>query len=178
MKACLKLLVIGFALLISACGFQLRGFSDIPAWLDSVAVVSQEQNRDMMTILRERLEAWHVPVYTEQNRAHFWLFLGEETIQRQITNVAASTAPRQYQLIYTIRFWLQTREGAMRIAPASISIAKQLTINNDRILGSDEEEARMVHEMQQDAATQILARISREGMNSAKTAKPPVPRRH
>ncbi|MDF1928913.1 hypothetical protein PGH45_00900 [Legionella pneumophila] len=40
-------------------------------------------------------------------------------------------------------------------------MSRQLTVNNDRILGSNEEQALLVSEMRRDAAIQIINRLNR-----------------
>ncbi|WP_241969426.1 hypothetical protein [Legionella sainthelensi] len=55
---------------------------------------------------------------------------------------------------------LKTRKGQELTPPSRVSVSRQLTLNNDRILGSKDEESILIGEMKQDAVTQILYRLS------------------
>ena len=75
-------------------------------------------------------------------------------------SVSSSGSPRQYQLNYRISFTLQTAKGNDVIPLTPILVTRMLTINNDRILGSQDEEDKIIDDMRYDAAIQILYRLS------------------
>ncbi|AHE67183.1 LPS assembly lipoprotein LptE [Legionella oakridgensis] len=148
-------------LLLTGCGFHLRGMVDMPPWLDRVAIINQSEHRELEQLLAEQLQAYHVDVSSDPASAHYWLFLQNDSFQQQIASVSSSTTPRQYQLIYTVQFKLQQAKGKEIIPSGQLVITRQLTVNSDRILGSDEEEAIIKREMRRDAALQMLYRLSR-----------------
>ena len=82
-------------------------------------------------------------------------------MQQTISSVSSSTTPRQYQLIYTVHFKLQQANGEEVIPTAYIVVTRQITINSNRILGSNDEEEHSKSEMRQDAVIQIINRLSR-----------------
>ncbi|KTD16123.1 LPS-assembly lipoprotein LptE [Legionella jordanis] len=153
------LLIVSFALL-SACGFHLRGMTDLPPWLNSVAIIIQNAHSDLGGFLKDQLQAYNIAVVDEPTRAKYWIIIEQDSYRQEITNVSSSTVPRQYLLIYDVQYSLTEAKGKV-IAPSShIMITRQVTINNDRILGSDAEEALRKNEMRRDAAQQILNRLS------------------
>lgn len=150
-------------LLLSACGFHLRGMVDIPLWLDSVAIISNDGNKPFEMRLESGLEAYKIKVIPEPAQAHYWLIINKSNLQQHIISVGASTNPRQYQLIMTIEFQLQSNTGKIIQPSRQIMVTRQFTVNNDRILGSNEEEATLISEMQQEAVIQIINRLSHKG---------------
>lgn len=150
------------ALLLSACGFHLRGVIDIPKWLNNVAVISKDGNKDLLSKLKTQLEGYKIDVNPEPALAKYWLIINRSTINQQIVSIGASTNPRQYQLIMTTEFMLQTPKGQIIKAPSLVSVTRQLTVNNDRILGSNQEQAILIGEMNQDTVIQIINKISRK----------------
>lgn len=156
-----KCIPLVLALLLSACGFHLRGALDIPQWLNNVAIVSKDGNKELVSLLKSQLEGYKVDVNPDPATAQYWLIINQVNLHQQIISIGASTNPRQYQLIMTIEFMLQTNKGQV-IQPAKvITVTRQLTVNNDRILGSNEEEAILISEMRHDAVIQIINRLSR-----------------
>ena len=60
---------------------------------------------------------------------------------------------------YQITFKFQEANGKEIIPTTTITTTRQLTINSNRILGSNFEENTLKHEMRKDAVIQIIDRI-------------------
>jgi LPS-assembly lipoprotein len=134
----------------------------MPRWLNHVAVIVEQTNRDLQPFIIESLQSYHITVDENPAEAQYWLILQKDTLTEQIVSVSSSTTPRQYELTYTVQFKLVHARGAEIIASSHISVTRQATINSDRILGSNQEEAILVNEMRHDAAIQIMNRVSIE----------------
>lgn len=153
------------ALLIAGCGFKLRGLVDMPRWLNNVAIVIQDAHRDLASKLKDQLQAYGIRIVADSTKADYLLIIEKDINQQQITSVSASTTPRQYQLIYIVQYSLVKADGKPVISSNSVTVTRQLTVNNDRILGSDFEGSTIHNEMHRDAVMQILNRLSRKTTN-------------
>lgn len=156
-----RTIILPIILLLAGCGFHLRGMIDMPQWLDNVAIISQDANRDLSTQLKNQLQNYKIKVSADPALAKYWLIIQSSSFQRHITSVSSSTTPRQYQLIFTVAFMLQDLQGKEITHSSQIVVTRQITVNSDRILGSDDEESITKDEMIRDAVTQILSRLSR-----------------
>lgn len=156
-----KIFPLIISLMLCACGFHLRGMIDIPKWLNNVAIVSQDGDKQLTAKLESMLEGYHIRVNPEPASAAYWLVITHSSVQQQIVSIGASTNPRQYQLVFTVEFMLQTGKGKIVQPLKRIAVSRQLTVNNDRILGSNEEESVLVSEMRQDVVIQIMNRLSK-----------------
>ncbi|RUR19767.1 hypothetical protein ELY21_03975 [Legionella sp. km535] len=156
-KYCITVLL---TILLTACGFHLRGIIDVPEWLNNVSIISRDGDKDLISKMKTQLEGYKIDVNPDPATAKYWLIINKSNVQQQIISIGASTNPRQYQLIMTTLFSLQTSKGQIIKAPKQVMVTRQLTINNDRILGSNEEQAILLNEMHQDTVIQILNRIS------------------
>jgi len=161
-----RFLIVALTTLLIGCGFHLRGFNVMPRWLSNVAITIQNAHRDLGPILKEQLEAYKIRVNPNHSQADYLLIVESDAIQQQITNVGASTTARQYLLIYVAQFKLIKTKGAEIIPSTFVSVTRQLTVNNDRNLGSNFEEMQIATEMRRDAALQIMNRIAREARKS------------
>lgn len=148
--------------ILSACGFHLRGMADVPTWLDNVAIVIETGHRDLEAFLKVNLEAYHIRVTQNPAEAHYWLIIEHDYEEEHITSVSSSTTPRQYQMTYRVRYKFQEAQGREIIPSCNVVVTRQITINNDRILGSNDEENILKKEMRRDAAIQILDRIANQ----------------
>jgi LPS-assembly lipoprotein len=143
--------------IITSCGFRLRGLDASPAWLRAgVAIVVENAAHNWERLLREPLEASHIRVIDNPKKAPYWLIIKKEKLTRTINSVSSSTTPRQYQLVYTVWFSLQTAKGKVIIEPTSVFVTRPLTINNNRVLGSRNEGEKLKTEMKRDAALKII----------------------
>lgn len=162
MKRFLLCLLISF---LASCGFHLRGTADLPSWLNNIAIVINDAHEDLDTLLKNQLEGYNISVIDNPAQANYLLIIEKDSYKQEITNVSASTAPRQYLLIYEAQFSLVQVKGRPIISSSRVFVTRQITINNDRILGSDAEETLLKNEMRADAAMQIVNRLSQAKNN-------------
>ena len=146
---------------LSGCGFHLRGVLDIPQWLDNVAIINKTGDRYLEANLKESLQGNHIHVCDDPTKASYQLILMSNNFRQQISSVSSSTTPRQYQLTYNVWFTLQQVNSGKQFSPSQVIVTRQVTINSDRILGSNFEEALTKKEMIHDAIIQILLRLER-----------------
>jgi len=149
------------ALTTAGCGFHLRGMVDMPKWLDNIAIIVQQGHRYLEPLLKDELQTYTLHVNPNAESASYWLIIEHDEFQHQITSVSSSTTPRQYLLTYIVTFKLQRRSGKDIIPPTRVVVTRQVTINGNRILGSNDEEDLLKGEMRRDAVIQILNRLSR-----------------
>ncbi len=153
--------------LLLGCGFHLRGTIDMPLWLNQIALVNEQAHHDLEPQLENQLKAYHIALRSPTQASYILIIEADKSYQ-QITNVAASTAPRQYTLFYEVRFKLIKAKGATILPSSQITVTRQLTVNSNRILGSDAEETTLFSEMRKEAALQIINRLSLAGRNGHK----------
>lgn len=153
--------VVLATLWLSACGFHLRGLVDMPKWLDHVAVLAKDGNYELVAALKSRLDSYHIDVSPDPLRARYLLIINRSVYEQKIISIGASTNPRQYQMLLTTEYQLLDRKGKIIQPPSTAVITRQLTVNNDRILGSNDEQVILLREMRQDTVTQILNQLSR-----------------
>lgn len=158
-----KISLLAIILFISGCGFTLRGLVQLPPWFNNIGISVQNAHRDLLPMLKTQLQAYHINVITEDlTKADYLLIIEKDFSQQSLTNVSASTTPRQYELVYSVQFSLNTIKGKPIVPSSTVTINRQLTVNNDRILGSDAEGMIIHREMHRDAAMQIINRISKK----------------
>jgi LPS-assembly lipoprotein len=146
-------------LFLASCGFHLRGMVDMPAWLNDVSIVIQNAEHQLGPLLIKHLEAYSIRICANPARAKYWLIVEEDHFSQDITSVSSSTTPRQYQLTYRVRFKLQQANGPEIIPSRTVIVTRQLTVNSNRILGSNAEEGLFQEEMRRDAVLQVIDRI-------------------
>lgn len=149
-------------LVITGCGFKLRGMVDMPTWLNNISITVKAAHQDLASLLKDSFQSYGVRIVADPGKAEYLLIIENDASQQQMTSVSASTTPRQYLLTYTIVYSLIKANGTPIVTSNIISVTRQLTVNNDRILGSDAEEILIYAEMRREAVMQIINRLSRK----------------
>lgn len=144
-------------MLLFGCGFHLRGATEIPTWLAPIAISNHNVSQSMQRALSHMLSAYQLDNPSGlKSKNH--IVLEDDKLDKEIISVAASTAPRQYQLIYTLHYSLNGSK--LKTKRHTIQVTRQITINNDRILGSDAEEAVTIADMHREASGLLLNQLS------------------
>lgn len=145
---------------LSGCGFHLRGLQEVPKWLSTVSISVPPGHHDLFQRLSEQIKRQDNSVRSRPLQTQYWLIIEQDDFQQVISSISSSTTPRQYQLIYRVTFKLQRANAEEIIPPSVIEISRQLTLNSDRLLGSNHEEDQIRHDMRQEAALRIINRLS------------------
>jgi LPS-assembly lipoprotein len=152
-------LPISLIILLTSCGFHLRGFQDKPAWITELVIVNQNADRKFSDKLEKNLQGYAIEVITEDTKASpLWVTLLNDELTQDLDSVSSSTTPRQYQLTYQLHFQIQYK-NQMLINAGTLSSTRQLTINSNRILGSNDERDQLKAAMQAEVAQQLIVRL-------------------
>ena len=155
-----KAVILGFTVLfLASCGFHLRGLKDVPKWLDKVYIDNKTRDGELLSVLKVQLKNYKIHVNLDPASAKYWLVINDSSHYQQIISIGASTNARQYQLILTVVYTLRTSKGKELIPNSLIKVTRQITMNNNRILGSSEEEITLLKEMRQDAVVQMINQL-------------------
>lgn len=162
MKRHWALLLICLSLM--GCGYHLRGNINFPQWFKTVSISGSPKSHVIIQMLESRLSGYGIRIFPRNRRdAAYTLTIQEELQREDISTVSSTTIPRQYQLNYLVRFTLsKSTNGDVLVPSTVIRISRQLTVNNNRILGSDNEELLLQEEMRNDAVTQIMSRLGQQ----------------
>jgi LPS-assembly lipoprotein len=67
---------------------------------------------------------------------------------------------REYQLKISVRYQLVDSKGAVAIPTSEIQLQRIMTYDDSQVIAKQQEEALLYKDMEQDAASQILRRMS------------------
>jgi LPS-assembly lipoprotein len=144
---------------LSHCGFHLRGLTTLPPSFQQVYIVAPADARQLQAEIDNQLQAYNVAKAQNISKAHYQIVIDNIFFQRQISNISSSTTPRQYQLLYNIKFHVIDSHGENIIPNGVINTNRLVSMNNERLLGSNYEQDFFLHEMQQEAAVQLVSTI-------------------
>lgn len=139
---------------LSACGFQLRGQTNLS--VKTLQVDGLEGTRFQRYLVRY-LEVNGVKVVQENGEAK--LIIKNEGRQRNIVTFSATGRAREVEIVYSVLFSLKDLKGDFVIADTTLTQNRDMTYDDDQILGKEAEENRLYQEMERDIARQILTQV-------------------
>lgn len=159
MKA-LRLILVSALLLLSGCGFHLRGDIDLPAGLQQMHVQGAAKNTAIGLELRRSLQTSGVNIVNEVSAAQVILKVSSPAFERRLLSVSGTSGKTtEYELIYTLNVSLQDRKGKVLLAPQKLRQLRDYTYDQNNVLGKGDEQSRLRVDMQRDLVRQILNRL-------------------
>ncbi len=143
-------------LLLTRCGFHLRGTVQLPDTLSTMAVVDAVPATDIAPDLRRALKSQGIRV-TDTALLH--LVLRSESFFKRVLSVDSEGRAQEYGLSYAVRFGLRDEEGLVWLPEESITLSRDLRFDATAVLGTSSEEAQLKDEMRRDVVLRILRRL-------------------
>ncbi|WP_248751264.1 LPS assembly lipoprotein LptE [Pseudomonas sp. MWU15-20650] len=150
-----NLLVMGLAVLLSACGFQLRGTGTNELALKELDVSARDAYGDTVTQLRQTLENSGVHVYT--GATYKLVLVDEKETQRNISYASAGRAS-DIELNTALNFEMQGRDH-LPLMGDKIQVQKIVSHDGNNLVGSDSESIQVRKEMRRELIQRLMVRL-------------------
>jgi LPS-assembly lipoprotein len=156
--------VLALALMLSACGFHLRGegghytlpFPTMYVGLPESSPLAIDLKRNIRanggtTVVNNPKDADGViEVLTDP----------EKTRSKSILSLNSNGRVRQYLLVYNIVFRVRDKQGNELLAPTQLTLNRPIDFNETQLLAKEQEEALLYKDMQTDLVQQIMRRLA------------------
>ena len=149
-----KLSILGLILVISACGFQLRG--DIQANFDSISISGGTSGFNK-TLQRKFRQAGIT--ITSASDAEKIVEIIKNNFTKTILTLTGTGAVSEYQLDYIVTYRFKSKDGSWNL-PVTIETSRTYTYDDSDILAKDEEEKRLVSGMEDQLIKTMATQIS------------------
>ena len=167
----LKKLTFGGVLLpllvvLTACGFKLRGNVELPAVLQDTYIQSENPFTGMARALRTQLKQSGANVVENREQASAILIIHHERSENRILSVGSSGKATEYELFDEVSFSLSDSNGKELIAPQTLRMTRDLVFDQNELLGKLSEAEGIHRQMRASLVRQIIMRID-AGMRSS-----------
>ncbi|ASV35093.1 MULTISPECIES: LPS-assembly lipoprotein LptE [Pseudomonas] len=150
-----NLLVMGLAVLLSACGFQLRGTGTNDLAIKELDVSARNAYGETVTQLRQVLENSGVHVYTG---ATYKLFLADERETQRNLSYASAGRASDIELSTELSFQIQGRDH-LPLMGDKIQVQKVVSHDGNNLVGSDSEIVQVRKEMRRELVQRMILRL-------------------
>ncbi|APA66605.1 LPS-assembly lipoprotein LptE [Janthinobacterium sp. 1_2014MBL_MicDiv] len=163
-RAWRAMLAIALTMLLSACGFHLRGsngsfmlpFATMNIGLPETSPLAIDLKRYIRAIGSTEV------VDTRDGADAFLEVLSdpERNRTKTILSLNSNGRVREYQLGYAINFRVLDKAGNQLLGPTVISLVRPITFNESQVLAKETEAAQLYRDMRNDMVQQIMRRLA------------------
>ncbi len=150
-----NLLVMGLAVMLSACGFQRRGTGTTDLALKELDVSARDAYGDTVTQLRQVLKSSGVNVHAG---APYKLFLAREDNTQRAASYAGSARSVEYELTDTLSFEIRGQNNTSLLAD-KLEVQKIYVHDSNNLTGSDQEASQVRDEMRREMVQKMVLRL-------------------
>ncbi|MBY4676219.1 LPS-assembly lipoprotein LptE [Marinobacterium arenosum] len=140
---------------LSGCGFQLRGYIDVPEALRQVQLVQHGPHSQLASSLVSSLQLNQVQIVSQ---APYRLELLSVVENRRSATLDSRAKVDEYELQLRVRFQVSQANGELALAPQQLTTERIYTYDADAATAALEQEQLLRQEMADDLALQITRR--------------------
>lgn len=152
-----SLVLLAVAGLLAACGFHLRGEYNVPFASVFLSTTGASQ---VAVKLRRELTNSPTKLMPTAKDAEAQLNISGEKRERIILSLSSAGRVREYQLKLRLLYQLVDNAGGVPIPTSEIQLQRIMTYDDSQVIAKQQEEAMLYKDMEQDAASQILRRLT------------------
>lgn len=149
-------LALFLAVSLAACGFQLRGVSDLSFRTLSI----QGSKLTISKGLKQWVTTNGVKVVEDAENAEAFLELMGESYEKRIRSLSGRGLVREFELNYRVTFRTRDASSPLWGPEQLVQVKRDFSYNDTALLGKQEEEERLNADMRKDAIREIMRRLS------------------
>jgi LPS-assembly lipoprotein len=158
MKRAPAILAACSALLLSGCGFQLRGKANLPPEMGRTQMIVNDEYSTLARRVRVILERSGVQ-FVAAEQATAILEIPQNEVVTEVLTIADNARAREYRVTYTVRFRLTDAEGRELIDWQTLRQAREISFDEQQILASAREQEYLRDELAETMAQLLVARL-------------------
>ena len=155
------------ALLLTACGFHLRGSMGEANMPFKTIFVAFPDNSTLTAELKRTIRSTGAEVVTDRTKADVVLESLAERKRKVVLSLNSQGRVREYSLFYLVRFQAKDQNNVILLQPTDIELRRTLTFSEAEALAKETEEQMLYRDMQTDLVQQIIRRLAALKMQPA-----------
>ncbi|MGK0442167.1 MAG: LPS-assembly lipoprotein [Pseudohongiellaceae bacterium] len=186
LKATTHLITLCVIILMSGCGFQLRGNIDFPTGVEPISIHAQNPYSNFTVALKNSLSSQQVNIASLPKKSAtsianlppssktttlttdgFQIHILSRNKERRTLTLGAGATVAEYQLIEDVTFDLRNPNGKVVMGPITVSERKTIPNDPDKVVSTDQEANITSHEMLQVLAQKLARQVSRFNFEQA-----------
>ena len=157
-RAVLSFFMLFCVLVVSACGFHLRGVSEFP--FKTIYVAGSETTPFGAALRRNLKGQENAQLVANETSADVVLQIMSERPEKVILSLTVQGLVREYTLNSYLTFQVRNSYGKVFLPPTTIVLHRVISYNENVVLSKAAEETMLYKDMQGDMVQQVVRRLS------------------
>jgi len=150
-----KLIALLMLLIISSCGFHMRGMTEI-----SFKTISLEgKELSFIKDLKKVLNRNKVAIVSSTENPELRIELLSEESEKRILSLSGQGLVREFEIFYRVRYRVKTIDSEIWSQENIIETRKDFTYSDSNLIGKEEEERQLNEAMHNEAITNLFNQI-------------------
>lgn len=150
-------ILLAAALLLSGCGFHLRGPANLP--FDTMYVQAAPTSLFATQFKRAVSAGSQTRITNDPKDAQVTLQILSEAREKQILSLSGAGRVSEFRLRYRVAYRLTDSKNVERLPSGEIVLQRDFAFNDQQVLSKESEEALLYRDMQNDAVQQLVRRL-------------------
>ena len=157
----MRIAILALTLLLSACGFHLRGHGLREAAFAFHSIyLKAPVETPFVSRLRKGLENYQLEVTPSAKKADLIFQVVSESRDKQVLALSGGGQVNEYELYYRVSFRVYDNQQRNWLPADEIKLQRDFNYDNSQILAMADAEKQIYNDMYSDAVQQVLFRLS------------------
>ncbi len=151
-----KAVILVMALLLSACGYHLRGSLELPANMKNIYV--EGGSALLLEQFKQVMRASSAKLSDSRNEAGIVIKIFNENFDRRVLSLSSRGKSNEFELSYRLDYEFANAKDALLMERQSVEVRRDYYNDQQFVIAKDAEEAGIRNEMYQQAVSTIVNR--------------------
>jgi LPS-assembly lipoprotein len=150
--------VLALALLLTACGFKLRGKAELPPEMSETQLVIDDQYSAFARRVRILLEQSGVKFVSASNATAI-LQIPKNEVLTEVLTIGDNARVREYRVSHTVEFRLMDKTGRELVPLQTIRQTREISFDEQRILAVSREQEYVKQDLADTVSRLLVSRL-------------------
>ena len=150
-----KLIALFALLIITSCGFHMRGMTEISFKTISLEGKELSFTKNLKKVLNSNKVAIVLPSENPELRVEL---IGEES-EKRILSLSGQGLVREYEIFYRVRYRIKTLDSDIWSQENILETRRDFTFSDSNLIGKEEEERQLNESMRNEAISSLFNQI-------------------
>jgi LPS-assembly lipoprotein len=151
--------ILAAVVLLSACGFQLRGEAKLPADMQRVHVAASDAFSPLKRDVEAALARSGANVESAPGEHIAEITLSALSLAPVVRSVGANASVNEFSMVYHVELGIRGSDGKTLLTPQVIEHSREYTFDQTQAIGSNAEQDEIKKSMERDMVDAIMRKI-------------------
>ncbi len=158
MKILRLTLLLGFSLLLNACGFQLREKAELPPEMQNTQMLIADEYSQLARRVRVQLEQAGVKFVSQPNATAI-LDIPKNEVLTEVLSIGDNARVREYRITHTVQFRLTDPKGKELVPLQTIRQSREISFDEQQILAVSREQEFVREDLANTLSRLLISRL-------------------